>query len=57
MNLTSLFDSDNKVARAYGVGGVPKFVLIDKDGRVRRSASGWTSERVLRNWVDSVSGS
>lgn len=57
LNLTSLFDSDNKVARAYDVGGVPKFVLIDKDGRVRRSASGWTSERVLRNWIDSVSGS
>lgn len=57
LNITSLFDSDNKVARAYDVGGVPKFVLIDKDGKVRRSTSGWASERVLRNWVDSVSGS
>ena len=57
LNLTSLFDSNNKVARAYGVGGVPKFVLIDKDGKVRRSASGWTSESVLRDWMDSVSGS
>ena len=57
LNLTSLFDSDSKIARAYDVGGVPKFVLIDKDGKVRRSSSGWTSESVLRNWVDSVSGS
>jgi peroxiredoxin len=57
LNLTSLFDSDNKVARAYDVGGVPKFVLIDKDGKVRRSASGWASERVLRSWIESVSGS
>ena len=57
LNLTSLYDSDYKVARAYDVGGVPKFVLIDKDGKIRRSASGWTSESVLRNWVDSVSGS
>jgi peroxiredoxin len=57
LNFTSLFDSEGHVARAYGVGGVPKFVLIDKDGKIRRSASGWTSERVLRNWVDAVSGS
>src|SRR5271156_3580794 len=26
LNFSSLFDSDNKVARAYDVGGVPKFV-------------------------------
>jgi|SRR5215469_9443767 len=57
LNLTSLFDSDYKVAHAYRVGGVPKFVLIDKDGKVRRSSSGWASESVLRDWVDSVSGS
>jgi len=57
LNLTSLFDSNNKVARAYSVGGVPKFVLIDKDGKIRRSSSGWASESVLRDWVDSVSGS
>jgi len=57
LNLTSLFDSSNKVARAYSVGGVPKFVFIDKDGKIRRSSSGWASESVLRDWVDSVSGS
>ncbi len=57
IDLTSLVDSDSTVARAYGVGGVPKFVLIDKDGKIRRSASGWTSEKVLLGWADSVSGS
>ena len=57
LNLTSLFDSDYKVARAYSVGGVPRFVLIDKEGKIRRSSSGWASESVLRDWVDSVSGS
>lgn len=57
IDLTSLVDSDSKVAQAYGVGGVPKFVLIDRDGKIRHSASGWTSEKVLLRWADSVSGS
>jgi methylamine dehydrogenase accessory protein MauD len=53
--LTTLYDTDGKVGRAYRVGGVPKLVLIDKDGKLKRSASGWTSESVLREWMDGVS--
>ena len=57
VNLTTACDSDGKVGRAYDVGGVPKFVLIGKDGKIRRSTSGWASERVLRSWMDAAGGS
>ena len=56
ISLTSLFDSEGKVGRAYHVGGVPKLVLVGEDGRVKRSTSGWTDESVLRDWMDTVSG-
>ncbi len=53
--LKTVYDENGKVGRAYRVGGVPKLVLIDKEGKVKRSSSGWASEGVLRNWMDSVS--
>lgn len=53
--LKTVYDEHGKVGRAYRVGGVPKLVLIDKEGKVKRSSSGWASEGVLRNWMDSVS--
>ena len=52
--LKTLYDADGKVGRAYRVGGVPKLVLIDKDGNVKRSTSGWAGENVLRDWMDAV---
>jgi peroxiredoxin len=52
--LKTLYDQDGKVGRAYRVGGVPRLVLIDKDGKVKRSSSGWTSEDVLRDWMAAV---
>ena len=54
IGLTSAYDSEGKVGRAYGVGGVPKLVLIDKSGKVKRSHSGWANEDVLREWMDAV---
>jgi hypothetical protein len=38
---------------------VPKLVLvlIGKDGRVQRTATGWTDENALREWMDSFSKS
>jgi peroxiredoxin len=54
IGLRSVYDSEGKVGRAYGVNGVPKLVLIDKDGKVKRSHSGWIDESVLRHWMDSV---
>ena|SRR5579863_6498853 len=52
LSLTSLYDADGAVAQAYHVGGVPKLVLIGSNGKVLRSTSGWTSERVLREWME-----
>ena len=56
INLTTAYDSDGTVGRAYRVGGVPKLVLVGNDGKVKCSRSGWTDEDTLRHWIDSVSG-
>ena len=53
--LKTVYDAQGKVGRAYSVGGVPRLVLIDKDGKVKRSTSGWTSEGELRDWMGAVS--
>jgi len=55
IGLTSLYDSDGKVAHAYNVGGIPKLVLIGKDGKIKRSHAGWMAEDALRDWVHAVS--
>jgi len=57
LDLTAVVDSDGAVAGAYHVNGVPRLVLITKDGKVKRAASGWTDESTLRDWMDAVSGS
>ena len=55
IDLTSAYDSEGDVARDYNVSGVPKFVLVDKDGKIKRSQSGWASEDELRSWMNAVS--
>jgi cytochrome c biogenesis protein CcmG, thiol:disulfide interchange protein DsbE len=57
ISFTSLVDSSGKVGSKYHVGGVPKLVLVGSDGKIQDSTSGWTSESVLRDWIDSASGS
>jgi methylamine dehydrogenase accessory protein MauD len=54
IGLRSVYDERGRVGRAYQVSGVPGLVLIGKDGKVKRSTTGWTSDRVLRNWMDAV---
>lgn len=53
--LKTVYDEHGKVGRAYRVSGVPKLVLIDKNGKVKRRSSGWASEGVLRDWMDGIS--
>jgi methylamine dehydrogenase accessory protein MauD len=52
--LRTLYDPEGKVGRAYRVGGVPKLVLIDKEGKIKRNTSGWAGEHVLRDWMDAL---
>jgi exodeoxyribonuclease III len=48
----SLADSEGNVGRTYHVSGVPKLVLIGKDGRVQRTATGLDRrERLARDVV------
>jgi methylamine dehydrogenase accessory protein MauD len=57
INLTSLVDSEGSVGQAYRVSGVPKLVLIDHEGKIKRTTAGMADETVLREWMDVVSGS
>jgi peroxiredoxin len=54
IGLRSVYDERGRVGHDYHVSGVPGLVLVGKDGKVKRSNSGWTSDRVLRNWMDGV---
>jgi peroxiredoxin len=51
LRLTNLIDPDGETAQRYKVSGVPKFILIGPDGKIRRSAAGWQDEPTLRNWL------
>jgi len=51
IDLTAVADPEYVAGRAYHVSGVPKLVLIDGDGRIRRSSSGWLGADAVRNWV------
>lgn len=42
---------DGSVQRAYGVSLLPTFVLIDRDGTVKRVSSGVPSRRTLSRWL------
>ena len=42
---------DGRVQRAYGISLLPTFVLIDKDGTVKRVSSGVPSRRTLSRWL------
>ena len=42
---------DGRVQRAYGVSLLPTFVLIDKDGSIKRVSAGVPSRRTLSRWL------
>lgn len=45
ISLTVLFDSDNKVERAYGVRGVPDVFFLDKEGKLKSRKGGYDSKK------------
>lgn len=49
-------DSDGKVARMYGVTGLPTYFIVDGNGVVRYIILGWAEEKVLREYLRRVSG-
>jgi len=42
---------DGSVKKSYGVSLVPTFVLIDRDGMIKRVSSGVPSRRTLSRWL------
>jgi thiol-disulfide isomerase/thioredoxin len=45
---------DGSVQKAYGVSLLPTFVLIDKDGSIKRVSSGVPSRRTLSRWLSEI---
>ena len=45
---------DGRVQKAYGVSLLPTFVLIDKDGNIKRVSSGVPSRRTLSRWLSEI---
>jgi thiol-disulfide isomerase/thioredoxin len=44
----ALVDSDGHIAAAYGLKGVPAFIVIDRQGVIRSVSVGYTSELGMR---------
>lgn len=45
---------DGRVSRSYSVSLLPTFVLIDRDGVIRRVSSGVPSRRTLSRWLSEL---
>jgi thiol-disulfide isomerase/thioredoxin len=45
---------DGRVQKAYGVSLLPTFVLIDKDGSIKRVSTGVPSRRTLSRWLSEL---
>jgi len=58
LNWPALVDTDGRIAAAYGLKGVPAFVVIDRQGNIRSVSTGYTSEigMRLRLWWAAVGG-
>ena len=50
----SVTDNDSRTAIDYGLYGVPETFIIDPQGRIAYKHIGPISERVLRQWIDSL---
>jgi thiol-disulfide isomerase/thioredoxin len=51
----AVVDSDGRLTAAYGLKGVPAFVVIGADGRIRSVSTGYTTELGMRArlwWAD-----
>lgn len=44
----ALVDTDGRDAAAYGLKGVPAFIVIDRNGEIRSVSTGYTSEWGMR---------
>lgn len=44
----ALVDADGRIAAAYGLKGVPAFIVIDGGGTIRSVSTGYTSEMGMR---------
>ena len=47
-------DRNGKVARSYGVKGLPTYFLVDKEGVVRHIILGWADERHLLDEIRKI---
>ena len=50
----SVTDNDSRTAIDYGLYGVPETFIIDPQGRIAYKHLGPISDRVLRQWIDSL---
>jgi len=48
-------DRDGKIARKYGVKGLPTYFIIDRKGIIRYKILGWAEEKVLKDYLNRVS--
>jgi hypothetical protein len=48
LNWPALVDAHGRAAGAYGLKGVPAFIVLDRQGNIRSVSVGYTSEAGMR---------
>jgi predicted DsbA family dithiol-disulfide isomerase len=48
LDWTTAVDADGRIAGRYGLRGVPAFVVLDREGRIRSVSVGYTTEWGIR---------
>lgn len=51
LRLNCAVDESGEVAQRYGVRGVPKLVMIGRDGKVSQVLNGSRNDDALRRWI------
>jgi len=49
-------DRDGKIARSFGVKGLPTYFVIDRQGAIRHIILGWADEKALERELGKIDG-
>ena len=55
LTFPNLYDPDARIASAYGIGGVPSYVFLDKQGRIAHRSAGARGVQLIESWLDDLS--
>ena len=55
LTFPNIYDHEARLASAYGIGGVPSYVFLDKQGNIAHRSSGARGVALIESWLDDLS--